>query len=97
MSKKRKTRKQKETSVKRHGFQVSQVEDTGYYSISGIHTPKKEEEKEQKALSIDMSQREYLRKDIISITASTGIILAFDILLFVLLSTGVLHLSFLGY
>ena len=39
----------------------------------------------------------YLKHDMVAISAASGIIIGFDILLLVLLTTGGLRLGFLGY
>lgn len=106
MSKKRKTRKQKEAASSRHVAET-QVDHTHHvhaesptYSISGIkpsnttppvNTPKN--------LDMTFIQKDaaYLRHDMTAITAASGIVAAFEVLLFVLLSTGFVHLNFLGY
>lgn len=102
MSKKRKTRRQKETAHQRHTEEIQRLHihaETPTYSLSGIKPekpadkilpPTKKETFEQKDIA-------YLKHDITAITAASGIIVAFDILLFVLLSTGFVRLHFLGY
>ena len=103
MSKKRKTRSQKEKSVVRrehthteHTHTIEEAVIPVSYSVTDIKAPvqKKEVEIEQKK---DSPQLNYLKHDIRTITLASGIVLAFDILLFTLLSTGTLNLGFLGY
>ena len=102
MSKKRKTRKQKENSAVRLEHQHTHVHiDSPVYSISGI-TPldiKKATPLTVKSKDSTVAQKDaaYLKHDMIAITAASGIVAAFDILLFVLLTTGNLQLHFLGY
>lgn len=102
MSKKRKTRKQKETAHLRYVEQIQhqhiQVE-AGTYTISGIKESKKETEIKKPEIKESYEQKDiaYLKHDMVAITAASGIVAAFDILLFVLLSTGVIRLHFLGY
>lgn len=99
MSKKRKTLKQKKEAVRRHDYQISH-NPTGETSYSVVASKSKAEKKENKSVNyVDKKSdsNRHLRKDITSIAAATGIVLAFDVLLLVLLSTGVLHLNFLGY
>lgn len=103
MSKKRKTRKQKEKASIRHQIIDNTTFEAPVYSISGIKIEKASTDTaktpDRKPLSDIAAQKdaEYLRHDITSITAASGMIIAFDILLFVLLNTGILHLHFLGY
>lgn len=97
MSKKRKTRKQKETAALRHNtFQERKVE-TPIYSINGIAIQEKEVTKAFIKESSSQKDNAYLRHDITLITAASGIIVAFDFLLFILLTRGVIHLSVFGY
>ncbi len=103
MSKKRKTRKQKETAHIRHTEELRHIHvhtDSPTYSVSGIKEKKETAEKPSQNREVDTYEQKdiaYLKHDITAITAASGIIVAFDILLFVLLSTGVLRLHFLGY
>lgn len=99
MSKKRKTRKQKEHAVSRHSFHISNTpEAKTSYSVTGLELKKVEKKPENiNPTNSSLADLRYLRKDITSISAAMGIVLAFNILLFVLLSTGVLKLNFLGY
>jgi hypothetical protein len=103
MSKKRKTRKQKEKALTRHQISDNQAFVSPTYSISSIKNEKSSayttKTSDKKPLSDTVAQKdaEYLRHDITSITAASGMIIAFDILLFVLLNAGILHLHFLGY
>ena len=104
MSKKRKTRKQKEVASLRHNQQIQNVHvhaDAPTYSIKDI---KPEKDKtiipavlKKEETTVEQKDAAYLRHDMFAITAASGIIASFDILLFVLLTTGVIHLNFLGY
>jgi hypothetical protein len=95
MSKKRKTRQQKETASKRHEEQLSHVHvEAPIYKISGIKTVNKPK---TIAPTYNNSDLVYLRRDFRLIIAASGIIVALEILLFVLLNTNVLNLNFLGY
>ncbi|MDO8269461.1 MAG: hypothetical protein Q7T54_02210 [Candidatus Levybacteria bacterium] len=100
MSKKRKTRKQKEQTTIRHAEQLQHIHiDAPVYSVVELKTKKTPK---SEAPKIDISTFEqkdaaYLRHDIVAITAASGIIVAFNILLFVLLTSGVIRLNFLGY
>lgn len=100
MSKKRKTRSQKEKAVLRRDHHVEIAENevvipTVSYSVSDIEqAPKKSVLKTQK---VELAHHNHLTRDMRTIGTATGIVLAFDILLFTLLSTGVLKLGFLGY
>lgn len=102
MSKKRKTRKQKETAHLRHSEELHKLhihQEAPTYSITALKTANKQEKKENMPLKESYEQKDiaYLKHDITAITAASGIVAAFDILLFVLLSTGFLRLHFLGY
>lgn len=98
MPKKRKTRKQKEIAATRHISPHMQALETPVYSIENI-------EIKQKAIapkiythdSVSQKDIAYLHHDITLITAAAGIIVAFDLLLFALLTRGVIHLSVFGY
>lgn len=100
MSKKRKTRKQKEQATIRHAEQLQHVHiDTPVYSVGVLKakkTPKSEAPKIDTS-TFEQKDAAYLRHDIVAITAASGIIVAFNVLLFTLLSTGVIRLNFLGY
>lgn len=100
MSKKRKTRSQKEKSLLRRDQITEEAKNEVKtpmvtYSVKDIATPhaRPSEIVTQKK---DVEVRNMM-KDIKAIGAATGIIIAFDILLFTLLSSGVLKLGFLGY
>ena len=100
MSKKRKTRSQKEKAVLRRDNHVAIAEKevvtpTVSYSVSDIDTPPRKSV--QEAPKSELAHHNHLTQDMRTIGAATGIVLAFDILLFTLLSTGVLKLGFLGY
>lgn len=102
MSKKRKTRKEKEQSSRRHNYKTTLIsqQTTGVsYTLSAkIKTKTKEADiNSHPKLDTNLADDRYLKKDITSIFAATGIVLAVDILLYVLLSTGTIHLNFLGY
>lgn len=96
MSKKRKTRKQKEKAVLRPAtVAVEETQKSQLYSI-----PKSEKTSQVKAKpDTKLSQHEfsYLRRDLISIASASGIIVAFNVLLAVLLFTSTVKLNFLGY
>ena len=105
MSKKRKTRKQKETASRRninelprHVHHIHTEPST--YSVEGV---KPEQPNIQRNSihpansSADLKDAAYLRHDMVAISAASGIVAAFDILLFALLSTGFIHLRVLGY
>lgn len=100
MSKKRKTRSQKERATERHTHPHVHAESEAIapisYSVKDIEIPTAKKSLEQKPRK-DFAQFNYLKKDIRTITVASGVVLAFDILLFTLLSTGVLNLGFLGY
>lgn len=102
MSKKRKTRKQKEVAQSRHSEELQKhhvhIEPTTY-SITSLKTEKKVSAIETTQVKETFEQKDmvYLKHDITAITAASGIVAAFDILLIALLSTGVLHLNLLGY
>lgn len=100
MSKKRKTRKQKEHAHLRQSEIVETIHiDTPTYTVAGLKNTaiKPRETATQKDLTATQKDQIYLQHDITAITAASGIIVALDILLFTLLSTGILKLSFLGY
>lgn len=99
MAKKRKTKEQKEKAASRKLHQLENSNSsTNVYSIdrSILSTTKKEKISDKVESSSDKDQQ-YLRHDIFAISAASGIVIAFDILLFVMLSTGVIKLNFLGY
>lgn len=103
MSKKRKTRKQKETAHIRHSEEIQKLhihQKAPIYSVTALKTmDEKLETKRTVSINESYEQKDiaYLKHDIAAITAASGIVAAFDILLFVLLSTGFLRLHFLGY
>lgn len=98
MSKKRKTRKQKEQAQNRHFEQVEINLNQPSYSVSLEKIKKSSNESRTKKPDILIpSEKSYLKKDSISIMAASGIVIAFDLLLFSLLSSGVLKLNLLGY
>lgn len=100
MSKKRKTRKQKEMSQQR---QVEHLQhshnEAPIYSVKVSRTEASKNITVKREVETTVAQKDaaYLRHDMVAISASTGIVLAFDILLFVLLNGGALKLNFLGY
>lgn len=99
MSKKRKTRSQKEKTMIRREQHVGHKQENAItpisYSVEDINvTPKKTVAKE---VQKNPSQVNYLKHDIRTIGLATGIVLAFDILLFTLLWTGTINFGFLGY
>lgn len=100
MSKKRKTRSQKEKTMQRREHQAEIVEKeikipAVSYSVKDIATPTNK--RVQKESPQEIVRDNHLFKDMRTIGAATGMIIAFDILLFTLLSTGALKLGFLGY
>ncbi len=106
MSKKRKTRKQKELASVRHHVETENHalhfhQEAPTYSVSNL-TAAKSIQKVKTVIkptesTIGQKDAEYLRHDMVAITAASGIVAAFDVLLFALLTTGFLHLNFLGY
>lgn len=102
MSKKRKTRSQKEKAVLRkeqrieHAPSVEKEPLAPSYTVKDIKPVPQKEKKEKEPIKT-LPDFYYQKKDMKSIAAATGIIIAFNILLFTLLSTGVLRLGFLGY
>lgn len=95
MSKKRKTRQQKETASKRHQEQISHVHlEAPVYKIPGVKTVKKTT---PVVATLNNSDLIYLKHDIRLIIAASGIVVAFEVLLFVLLNSKVLTFNFLGY
>ena len=102
MSKKRKTKKQKVVANLRSIEHVAHIHTQApTYSVTGLTTEiiKIQSKPTSSVSSSTVAQKdaEYLHHDMVSITAASGIVAAFDILLFVLLSTGFIHLHFLGY
>ncbi len=101
MTKTRKTRKQKEESAKRKAIQTQHAHlrvDSPTYSVTSLPTKKTVINTPQNTrVAIEQADAAYLKKDIVSITAASGIILAFDALLLILLLSNTLHLNFLGY
>ena len=104
MSKKRKTRKEKEIATRRNADHIThQVSSTiPTYSIKNIDIKKPIStiSNERIILTDEMSEQKdiaYLKHDMVAISAASGIIIGFDILLLVLLTTGGLRLGFLGY
>ena len=95
MSKKRKTRKQKEQASVRHQEQIVHIHpEPAVYSVV---SPTKKSEKKTPVASIPKADTEYLKLDIVHIASASGIVVAIEILLFVLLTSGTLRLNFLGY
>jgi len=98
MSKKRKTRKQKEIAATRHISLQANTFETPVYSIKDIKIKQKEIIPETFTReSVSEKDIAYLRHDITLIGAAAGIIVAFDILFFTLLTRGVIHLPVFGY
>lgn len=98
MSKKRKTRKQKEIASLRHNFIQAEKLEMPVYSIKDIKIQKKETVPETFILeSVSQKDTAYLRHDITLITVAAGIIVAFELLLFALLTRGVVRLPIFGY
>jgi hypothetical protein len=98
MSKKRKTRKQKEVASTRHIYPHVHTLETPVYSIGNIAVKQKEITPVTSTReSVSEKDIAYLRHDITLITAASGIIVAFNLLLFVLLTRGVIHLPVFGY
>lgn len=105
MSKKRKTKKQKQTAHIRHSEELHRLhlhaEQAPTYSIPSVKreavTVESKEEKGKEVQTFEQKDIAYLKHDMAAITAASGIIVAFDILLFVLLSSNVINLHFLGY
>lgn len=106
MSKKRKTRKQKELASVRHQVEIENQthhihQEAPTYSISSLSTSEPKArikvDIKPKDSSVEQKDAEYLKHDITAITAASGIVAAFDVLLFALLTSGFLHLNFLGY
>lgn len=96
MSKKRKTRKEKEKAKVRHLMPVSlPPTETITYTIA--KPEKKVEVSKPSPLPETHRINTYLLHDMRKIAAASGIVLAFDILLYALISTGTLRLGFLGY
>ena len=98
MSKKRKTRKQKELAALRHSVIQTRTLEMPSYSINDF-VIKEKEIVPTVVVRESVSQKDiaYLRHDIVLISAASGIIVAFDLLLFTLLSRGIIHLPFFGY
>jgi len=105
MSKKRKTRKQKEAISRRNINELPEHvhhihKEASTYSIEEI---KHELPKIQREITIPtesgakLKDAAYLQHDMVAISAASGIVAAFDILLFALLATGFIHLRLLGY
>lgn len=96
MSKKRKTRKQKERAqLKSISIAIEEAQKNQLYSIS-----KTKKAFSTHSLTVKPSNQNdfsYLKKDIVSIASASGIIIAFNILLAVLLFTSTIKLNFLGY
>ena len=100
MPKKRRTRKQKEIAQQRHIQQLTQPHaEAPVYSVK-INSPKNNQTaivKKVTETTVEQKDAAYLKHDMVAISAATGIVLACDILLFVLLNGGMLKLNFLGY
>lgn len=96
MSKKRKTRKQKEEAQKRHilSSHIHEIEKPVYTISESVKPAKKEV---ARTTNEDLESNKFFKKDMTAIIGASGIILAFDILLYILLSTGTVRLGFLGY
>lgn len=102
MPKKRKTRKQKEIAQQRHIEQLTHTHthiEAPVYSVKINSSEKNQATVAKKGVETTVEQKDaaYLRHDMVAISAATGIVLACDILLFVLLNGGMLKLNFLGY
>jgi hypothetical protein len=102
MPKKRKTRKQKEIAQQRHIEHLNHTHthiEAPVYSvkISPSQKPQTMTTKTIAETTVEQKDAAYLRHDMVAISAATGIVLACDILLFVLLNGGALRLNFLGY
>jgi hypothetical protein len=106
MSKKRKTRKQKELASTRHHVEIEQHThhihtQAPTYSVASLPSTKAIPTEKKVVIpegsTVAQKDAEYLKHDMVAITAASGIVAAFDVLLFALLATGFLHLNFLGY
>jgi uncharacterized ion transporter superfamily protein YfcC len=100
MPKKRKTRKQKEITQQRHIDQLTHSHiEAPVYSVKINPSEKNQATVAKKGAETTVEQKDaaYLRHDMVAISAATGIVLACDILLFVLLNGGMVKLNFLGY
>lgn len=101
MTKKRRTRKQKEATAQRVESKNQHIHlESPTYSLTNLpktQVIKKVDLENNGGNAYSASEKSYLRKDMIAISAASGIILAFDFLLISLLSSGVLKLNFLGY
>lgn len=104
MSKKRKTRKQKELAAKRKTnitTVANQIDLSPIYKIEKIERAEKAEKDEtvekKPNRTLEKGDVAYLKKDVRHIIAATGIIVSLDILIFVLLNTGVVRLPMFGY
>ena len=103
MSKKRKTRKQKEISAKRREAQKIIETKNATKAIYQIEKQEKPQEikiskiikREEKAP--ERLDKKYLREDVGKIAAASGIIFALEIVLFALLNRGIVSLSMFGY
>lgn len=99
MSKKRRTRKQKEIASLRHNIPNIHTFEAPVYSIKNVAIKEKEEIVPEVFVKESVFQKDiaYLRHDITLITAAAGIIVAFDVLFFALLARGIIHLPAFGY
>ena len=106
MSKKRKTRKEKERAIK-HREQILVHVDLPSYSIP--KAPKDENKQLSSSVEgtvpdVSVAQnlrpeksKSYLKRDIFLIASASGIVIAFDALLFTLLTRGIIKLPLFGY
>jgi hypothetical protein len=102
MPRKHKTRKQREKTPKAIINQVEPIHQHSQPTTYTISVPQASNLNSRTSKSVSSSDFEkadaaYLRHDMVSIAKATGVIVAFNLILFTLLSTGVIKLNFLGY
>lgn len=100
---KRRTRKEKEIAAKRRISSTTTVIKepiAPIYSVKAIdltHKPTKSITQTKNNSESSKIGITYLMQDIRSIAAAAGLVIAFDIVLFVLLQKGFIHLPMFGY
>lgn len=98
MPKKRKTRKEKERTSQRKliAEPVKEIASTPLYSISKTQIEHKKQN-DDSSFPRGITDVIYLKQDIRNIIAAGGLVIAFDIVLYVLLLKGLIRLPLFGY
>ncbi len=99
MPHKRKTRKEKEKATLRRTSSNMTVKSTNLptYTLPKASMASKTQKEEVDTTSESSGSAIYLKHDIRNIIAAGGMVIAFDLVLYLLLSRGLIRLPFFGY